>query len=686
MGTKLKIRPETVETDSTIDVVAATRLYPTETWTRPSDWPEMPSVLPSEQKVVILHAVHDADANLVRLDFTGDYTVDWGDGVVENFAGNNPADHNYNYSTLSSNVTSLGYKTATIIVTPQVGNNFTFIRLNRAPPVTGQTTATFITGFLDIIVSAPFCTNLDLAYGAPMQSISVLHKNLQRFSLLSSAVTVASSWFINCTTLSSVPTLNLASCSNTHTLFAGCTSLKEVENVTLGAIETTRSMFDTCISLETAPEMNTTSLVYATSMFVSCTGLKNIPNYDLRNASDVSSMFSACTGLRYVPDMQFANCNTCASMFATTSNLKKVGRLSFTGTGNTSLSSMFSQSGVEYVELLDCRSAVTLQFLFSNATKLKKIGQLANTGNVTNWQSAFSTCLDLLKAPDANTSSGTNFSQMFQSCPKLRTVPAYDFRRTTTLASTFTSCTDLEYVPFFELPLITTTQSMFDGCTNLVSVGGLGNTANLVTVSSMFNNCKQLESVPLFNTSRVTSTQSMFNGCQKLINLPTFDFSNCRSFLTTFASCLRLETVPPFILTSNTLSYISMQQMFQGCRTLQKVPDEWATYSQRIRNISNMFSGCTMLQRVPSWNIANVTSSGNTSSAFNTCYNLNDVELTGIRTSISFTGTRLGPNALNLIYTNLMTVGSGNTITVSSTPGSASDNTAIATAKGWTVA
>ena len=56
---------------------------------------------------------------------------------------------------------------------------------------------------------------------------------------------------------------------------------------------------------------------------------------------------------------------------------------------------------------------------------------------------------------------------------------------------------------------------------------------------------------------------------------------------------------------------------------------------------------------------------------------------TGIKATTWINGT-LSATALNEIYTNLATV-TGQTITVSGNYGTASDNPAIATAKGWTV-
>lgn len=66
------------------------------------------------------------------------------------------------------------------------------------------------------------------------------------------------------------------------------------------------------------------------------------------------------------------------------------------------------------------------------------------------------------------------------------------------------------------------------------------------------------------------------------------------------------------------------------------------------------------------------------------CFGLKRCQATGIKVSTSFASCTLGPDELNEIYTNLATV-TGQTITVTGNYGTASDNPAIATAKGWTV-
>ena len=143
----------------------------------------------------------------------------------------------------------------------------------------------------------------------------------------------------------------------------------------------------------------------------------------------------------------------------------------------------------------------------------------------------------------------------------------------------------------------------------------------------------------------------MFESCKSLRNIPLFDTSNVIDASYMFVSCHSLEAVPA--LNFSIINDIS--GIVKNC------------YSLREFHASPMFMG-----------------SDNTSTAFTNCPTLSRVSTQDINQSITFSSSCLGPAALNEIYTNLATV-TGKIITVTSNWGTASDNPAIATAKGWTV-
>lgn len=136
-------------------------------WVRPADWPALPSPLPGTEAIVGLFAVNDTVDERVAMTMSGAYTVDWGDGAVENFAAAAVAEHNYVYANLTSPVTAAGYKTAIIRVTPQPGQNLTIV--NITTPHTGAVPAS--TKWLDIELRCPNATGFFTGTGTSLKPL-----------------------------------------------------------------------------------------------------------------------------------------------------------------------------------------------------------------------------------------------------------------------------------------------------------------------------------------------------------------------------------------------------------------------------------------------------------------------------------------------------------------------------------
>jgi hypothetical protein len=134
-------------------------------WVRPADWLTLPTVGDTEQKFVGLMAITNDDSNFAALLARGAYTVDWGDGTIEDIADNVQAEHLYDYSAISNaTLSSRGYKQVIITVTPQGAGNLTLININRKHSQTGL--QAYETGWLDIEVGSPnFGTGASIGIG-----------------------------------------------------------------------------------------------------------------------------------------------------------------------------------------------------------------------------------------------------------------------------------------------------------------------------------------------------------------------------------------------------------------------------------------------------------------------------------------------------------------------------------------
>ena len=196
---------------------------------------------------------------------------------------------------------------------------------------------------------------------------------------------------------------------------------------------------------------------------------------------------------------------------------------------------------------------------------------------------------------------------------------------------------------------------------------------NMTSMLNLLNSCYSLQSVPLFDTSNVTNMQGVFSGTA-IQSVPLFDTSSVTNMSSMFAYCRKLQSVPLL----NTSEVWNASYMFQGCTSLKEIP---AFNTSAVTQFHIMFNDCPSLQTIPALNMSSGTNFVNFALS---CNGLKRCQATGISRSVTFANCTLGPDELNEIYTNLATV-TGQTITVTGNYGAASDNPAIATAKGWTV-
>ena len=320
------------------------------TWVRPADWLPLPTLTESDQKFVGLHAIYP-DANFVALSASGNYTVDWGDGVVENFVSGAVAQHEYNYDTYdtgNSTLCSRGYKQAVVTVTPQAGQNLTALNLHQCHSALA---VQYSSGFLDIALASASLTDLLIGVQAPgssaqtirfadLERVNIVRSSVANFSFLfdgcySLQVVVSistdvvsavnmSNMFRNCNSLTSVPLFNTSAVTNMSSMFSGCYSLTSVPLFNTSAVTSMSSMFFGCSSLTSVPLFNTSAVTSMSNMFRNCASLTSVPLFDTTAVTDTSYMFSGCYSLTSVPLFNTSAVTNMSSMFFGCSSLSKV--------------------------------------------------------------------------------------------------------------------------------------------------------------------------------------------------------------------------------------------------------------------------------------------------------------------------------------------------------------------------
>lgn len=352
-------------------------------WERPSDWLDLPEVSPTEEKIVALHAVWPDASNFCAFKCEGDYVVDWGDGTVETIASGTKAIHTYDYAQLSAATASeRGYRQAVITITPAAGHhisNVSFGEVHPTPAPSGGYFYTHGTGWLDVLLSIPYCTAF--TFDGP-STCSVLERVvfLSSGKLTSLANVFAYQQSLAYVDLSGLDTSLVTSFSG---LFGDCYgSLKYVNMSGLDTSSVTdfSYVFGYCFNLES----------------VDLSGL------DFSNVTDMNSLFYYCHSLDSV---SFAGANlgkvtTLASAFQSCYSLKEV---DFSGSNLVSIVDLANAfrwcDGLKRVDFTGCSfdNVSVMAGMFTDCDCLQTIvfPEAMNLSNVVNFHATFASCTSL---------------------------------------------------------------------------------------------------------------------------------------------------------------------------------------------------------------------------------------------------------------------------------------------------
>lgn len=560
-------------------------------WVRNPSWLTLPTVLPSEQKIVALFAVFPEQSS-VAFTISGAYTVDWGDGsATQNLGTGVQANKDYSFSSSALNNTNApvtftaststvnrnnhGYTNGmtvqfyNIVTTTGIASGQPYYVVNAttntfqvsdtfggsALSLTGDGSATLLPYKQAIITITPqagqnlnglafnvipaskfnlngvYSTNfLDIVFSAPNATSFQFASSTPnvRFGLLEQAQWISTS--------NSITSWNNA--------FNGCINLQSVPqwNIRTSGAVTTQAMFQNCWRMQTAPSLNLSAVTDVTNMFANCASLVNVPDLNIgANTTTFNSMFLACTSLVNAPYINMIGATNTTSMFTSCNSLT-------------------------YVPNYNMPNASTITSMFSN-------------------------CWSLVTAPALRLGPALSISaaSLFGNCYNLRNIPVtFDISRFVLASNLFSNCADLVSLPWqsISLPLATTTAGMFSGCGSLLSVPPitLGAT-NFTSMNTMFQNCYSLKTI---GTITVAATGG-------------FTVAN------TFENCTALQSV---FINNTTSAITSIVSGFANCNSLTSVRFGSGGTALTVSGTAG-FSSCFSLASIPPINVANIASGFN---------------------------------------------------------------------------
>jgi hypothetical protein len=619
-----------------------------------------------EQKIVCLVAVYDTDVNFLSFTIAGAYTVDWGDGLVENFTSGTASHHIYSFSSISAGTqTAEGFRQVVVTITPQPANNITSINFRTRHPTT-STANIYAPQILELYISAPNCTSLTLGVFNTTAAQNLRYLQYAKIVNLSS-LTNFTSMFGGCVELRKVEIYNSFP-TNVSNMFAYCYNLIDMNQFNTSLVTNTTYMFYFCYSLTDIPDFDWTSVVTFANVFESCHSLVNLPILRLPKATSVSSCFSSCTSLKKVILLNTQNVLTFTSTFTNCVSLTSINLFDTSSATNassmffgcrslviipsfnfskvTNLSSCFSNCvSVEIIPNLYTSALLTnVSSMFNGCAKLKKVFPL-NTQNVTSTNSLFYGCLSLVESPALNTASVSNADYMFYDCRSLERVPVFNFISALTLVGLFSNCYSLKEVTVSNTQNVNNFNSCFFGCNSLQKINGL-NTTSATNITYIVAYCQSLEQLPQINGTNITTADYLAYDCKNLtfgsgtlVNLSKVTASLAQPILNTFnlQKNIFTGTVLSIDYSNCLLSKTVLQDVFANLGTAR-------VGATRTITITNNFGADTAISR------SSTTSAGTTNILISNTSGLSiGMQVVGVGTPLT--------TAINVTFTAPNTVG-----------------------------
>jgi hypothetical protein len=301
-------------------------------YTRPADWLVLPPITSGQQKAVMLHAVFDHDSNFCAFQCASNYTVDWGDGIVENFNANVSAYHKFTYANHAGTECDRGYRQAIVTVTPQATFNLTkfdfYIKHNQAG--LGQ----YKPAWLDVKMAGSSISVLKFDNGFGENASVLLEsfdfkgtnaitslqycfsacRGLQYVNLYTNSVTNFTGTHNYNLALRTAPAYDTRSANNMNGMFTDCYSLEVGYLYNTALVTNMNAMHQNNFSLSNIPLYNLVSVISCTNFASFCARLLRLPLLNTSTQTTLQNMVNSCSAIQIIPAIDFGGITSSAGM------------------------------------------------------------------------------------------------------------------------------------------------------------------------------------------------------------------------------------------------------------------------------------------------------------------------------------------------------------------------------------
>ena len=292
----------------------------TTTWSRPTEWLAQPDYSSTDNEMDLLFFVGENYPNDLAFSVTtdsGDYQVDWGDGVIDTVSSGSVAEHQYNYTDIPS-ATQLDNGQRQVMIKVTATNNFTGVDFDKQPSTDPKTNWT--SDIIEINMVGSQISSLNLRN---KKTTKLINFNFQGTNLLTSAYEL----FQSLTDFRNLQSLDTSSVTDMRNMFRDCYSLTTIPQLDTSSVTDMEYMLYYCYSLTTIPQLDTSSVTEMYQTFRSCFSLTTIPQLDTSSVNRMRDMFQYCYSLITIPQLNTSSVTDMNSMFGYCHSLTTISQL-----------------------------------------------------------------------------------------------------------------------------------------------------------------------------------------------------------------------------------------------------------------------------------------------------------------------------------------------------------------------
>lgn len=478
-------------------------------------------------------------------DASYDFTVDWGDGIIESYTVSNTSQVMHEYALSGVYAVTVTPNTLTgfpALYVNQSGTRFKFIGVSLG------TDASFLSSFKNAFAGCTKITTFkspSVIYAENFDAAWANVTNLQQFPLIQfpNGKRFVGAWYA-CLYLSAFPPISFPQGEDFNVAWYRCASFNSFPIISL-------------------PK----GVIFESTWRES--SIRSFPAINFPSGTNFNYGWRDCTALRTFESTDFPAATT------------------FIGTWNGSALTAFP--------IINCPEAQNFQEAWFDCGSLITFPSITFPKVTSFYQSWFS-CAKLTDFPAIVAPSATNFfstwanctaltsfnhtefigpngglngiTQSWRNCTSLKTFPSINHPNGTFIIQAWENCSSLTDFPAINTPNVSGFQAAWKGCTSLVRFNHI-NYPRTTDFLASWQNCISLTDFPAISAPNATNFNSTWSGC---VNLTGFNFhSNLFSRMTDGTDCFNGAT----LLTrtwSAILTSISAVNLSMGLTAVTGVP------------------------------------------------------------------------------------------------------------------